>query len=321
MGCAPDFRYSHIIPRIVEKFFSVKYTSNHNQASIVFVGPFLNINSYKSQKSKLIQKINEVVFNAKKFSLANPYITLRNSIDPFNQKIFIYLSGESPVYSNFSLFETTSCDFGFTQQNIQSHNHIRLANWLHSLDWTDQGLDTSIINTPRLGKPISRNELLSPINYNTKGDPSCILITSHLKSPRASLYELVNLSAPITIVGMKGKGKPQNRAGESKRSLSAGYALTLCPENTLYPGYITEKIPESFACGTLPISYYLNDNPDKFSTKSHINLIDILNSSDSANMLKSHIQLYSQIYTEPLLYSWPSLNPYIVFLEKIISNL
>ena len=50
------------------------------------------------------------------------------------------------------------------------------------------------------------------------------------------------------------------------------YQYCLCPENSISPGYYTEKIPESFASQVFPIGWYLPDSINDFADGSHLNI-------------------------------------------------
>ena len=57
-----------------------------------------------------------------------------------------------------------------------------------------------------------------------------------------------------------------------KSDILQQYAFNLCPENGLYPGYATEKIPEAFAAGCLPIAYVDESVCVDFNPKAFVNL-------------------------------------------------
>ena len=46
----------------------------------------------------------------------------------------------------------------------------------------------------------------------------------------------------------------------------------MCPENGLYPGYYTEKIPEAFYSGCLPITWADENIVADFNSRAFLNL-------------------------------------------------
>ena len=46
-----------------------------------------------------------------------------------------------------------------------------------------------------------------------------------------------------------------NKSGFFKKDLIKNYKFSFCPENSIYPGYVTEKIPEVYASKSIPITW------------------------------------------------------------------
>ena len=95
------------------------------------------------------------------------------------------------------------------------------------------------------------------------------------------------------------------------------YAFNLCPENAIHPGYITEKIPEAFAAGCLPITMVDDSVGVDFNPNAMINL-----ASGDKNLEWLHMQLSNDALEvcsqQPLLLRKISLEKTKTFLKKII---
>ena len=98
------------------------------------------------------------------------------------------------------------------------------------------------------------------------------------------------------------------------------YAFNLCPENSLFPGYYTEKVPEAFLCKTLPISWMDNNVKFDFNEKSFVNLLNYSkdNYLEIIHLLKDNSFL-KKFVNEPLLLKEPNLENEISFVKKIIN--
>jgi hypothetical protein len=105
----------------------------------------------------------------------------------------------------------------------------------------------------------------------------------------------------------------------TKYELLQDYAFNLCPENSLYPGYITEKIPEAFNAGCLPITWVDTNIQCDFNPLAMLNLLPLTHENfSSANEIihsKKHLDNFSE---QALLIRQPSLEPFKVFLQDIL---
>ena len=100
------------------------------------------------------------------------------------------------------------------------------------------------------------------------------------------------------------------RPVKNKYELAKNYKFCLGFENDLFPGYLTEKLLDSYICGTVPL--YWGD----LGRESHINRSAYINAADFASLeeFSSYVgnlnsSDYDQIFSEPLMKSLPSLRP------------
>jgi hypothetical protein len=93
-----------------------------------------------------------------------------------------------------------------------------------------------------------------------------------------------------------------------------------CPENTNFPGYVTEKIFEAYACGAIPIWRGV-DSEGFLNKKSYINLNDYTSIEDFAlifNELSTNLDYYNTFFCEPLLKKAPDVNFVLNFINERI---
>jgi len=97
-------------------------------------------------------------------------------------------------------------------------------------------------------------------------------------------------------------GKAFSNPIPNKDDLISNYDFNICFENDLYPGYITEKVVQSYLAGCIPI-YYGLDKLGHLNPKAMINVADIgFNQSlEAISILKDNISRLSEIRNEPLI--------------------
>jgi hypothetical protein len=128
---------------------------------------------------------------------------------------------------------------------------------------------------------------------------------------------------PVTGFGAHFNSNIQNHhlSGILKHDLLQDFAFNLCPENGMYPGYYTEKIPEAFFAGCLPITWTDENVRFDFNPAAMINLApmswcdytplyDIINSPATLN----------QYASQALLLNAPSILPFRDFIKRILKD-
>lgn len=247
--------------------------------------------------------------------------SMRKSADQLSNTLF---RGISPLI----LFHTSEnirndefkADYFLSFDMPQSKNQFRLPFWMEFLDWSHEGL---VGNTnPRFGRLLSINELSSPLGDSfLSREKRAALFSSHLRSPRQEIYE--SLSAVIPVDGMGPNFNhsivDHNQSGFTKESILKRYAFNLCPENGLYPGYYTEKIPEAFAAGSLPISWADSNVQMDFNSQAFINLEPYAHERFRTPLSRLLDTKYLKTFCDqPLLLREPTLEPLKEFMNEIL---
>lgn len=198
--------------------------------------------------------------------------------------------------------------------------NYRLPLWYARLAWP------GFIQKPR--KANSHNhgyEDLISIESLTKGrtlDMSqktkfCAMIAGNPEGLRINLYNSLSKYKQVDGYGnMFG-----NSLRKSKFEILPEYKFCLCPENSIYDGYITEKLIDAYAGGTVPI--YSGDVSviDDFNDGAYINYQFVRNmESLVSKVMRTDLadEVYKTMYEQPLLTKEPKLDDAIAFVRSIV---
>jgi len=290
----------------------IKITSV-NECDFLIFGPYDQYSIKRKILNTLRQKVNNI---EKIFPNLDVYL--------INRKIKPLRLFYSQEYYGFP--STTKYDFAITPHlGISKKNHFRFASWKDSIDWSHEGIHRELItDVKRFGEYYNINDLISPQgNSFLKKERKICLITSHLNEPRKSIYEELSKNFIIDGYGPYfDKNITNHNASKfTKKEILKNYSFNLCPENALYPGYYTEKVPDAFLGKCLPLAWADNYINCDFNEKSFINLYNYTkeNYSEINYLLKDDIFL-KKFSDQPLLINTPNLNLEISFLKKILDS-
>jgi hypothetical protein len=193
---------------------------------------------------------------------------------------------------------------------------------MEMLDWSHEGIAGNI--NPRYGPLMSISRLTSPLgNLFLRKKQECVLLSSHLREPRKTLFDAVRKVLPVTGVGAHFNQSIKNHhtSGFLKHTLLHDFAFNLCPENGMYPGYYTEKIPEAFFADCLPITWVDDNVRVDFNPEAFINLAPMAycDFAPLAELLESPQKL-SNYASQPLLLRSPSILPFRDFVKRMFDD-
>ena len=190
--------------------------------------------------------------------------------------------------------------------------------WLTRLAWPDfvphSDSREPLISIENLTR---RRSLSSKLNSKE----FCAIFARNPEPLRLNLFGLLSGYRQVDGFGLLFN----NYCKDSKFKILRNYKFCLCPENSLSPGYITEKLFDAYASNVIPVYYgptdvcRFNINP-----KAIINYSNFECSEDFLEFIKSvdsSESLYRSIYEEPLLLDQPTLERQTKFLKKAISTI
>ena len=299
----------HLIKQISNKNIEFVHPKD---CDILFFGPYdssslkRRVLDYICRKTKVFYKI---------FPNIDYYLLNRKS-----RPLTIYLSHEN-IFS-----PDIHYDFSITSQfNLHDKTHLRFPIWKELIDWSH----LAISRPPskficRFGEFYNIKHLMRPLgNEFLKKKKDICIFSSHLKEPRKSMYYFFSKNFKVDGYGpfFDTNIKNHNSSPFSKKSILAQYAFNLCPENSIYPGYYTEKVPEAFLSNSLPLTWADPNIKIDFNEKCMINLFNHFHDDyhQVSNFLKDENFLKKFTY-EPLLLTEPNLDLEYRFIEKILKS-
>lgn len=137
-----------------------------------------------------------------------------------------------------------------------------------------------------------------------------------INNPEANRLLAIELLAQHEKVDVYGSltGKPV----KGKFSTGRNYKFVMCFENSLSPGYITEKLLDAYLCGAVPL--YWGD----LGTEPHINRKALINANDFSSLeefVRHVVELsdeeYKRIHSEPLLNSLPTVDKLLQAIKSL----
>ena len=120
-------------------------------------------------------------------------------------------------------------------------------------------------------QPVDIETLMKPHEHVEPPRPKfCCFVSRYRESHRALAVEALSRIAPIDVLGNV-IGRPLRR---SKYDVLRQYRFNVCFENSIFPGYYTEKIIHAWAAGCIPLYWSDPHFGADFNTKSIVNRID-----------------------------------------------
>lgn len=205
---------------------------------------------------------------------------------------------------------------------VNSNKHIRLPYWMEMVNWHHEGVDGNV--NVRFGQLLELERLMQPLgDVFLKRQYKAAFFSSHLREPRATLLAAVNAIAPVEGYGphFDATIAHHSSSGLGKFAVLQGYAFNLCPENTMHPGYYTEKIPEAFAAGCVPIAWADTNLCTDFNPGAMINLATMMHDgfANLAARMRSPTLLH-EVSASALLKTRPTLDGLKKFLRTVAND-
>jgi hypothetical protein len=283
------------------------YTDPEN-ADILFIGPY-DINTISNRINFFLKKKINLDFKKKIFLFKK------------KKRINIFISHENIRYDGIDADYFITSDMG-----VSSNNHLRIPAWKDYIDWSEEDFFQSIsaLNARRYGTYYKIENLMNPQgdDFIKKNKKFCIF-SSHMMEPRKSIYLKF-----LNHFQIDGYGphfdlsiKNHNLSSFKKREVLERYSFNLCPQNSLYPGYYGENVPDAFLAKTLPITWCDNNINKDFNEKSFINLLNYSDNYDEIINLIQDIEFLKKFGQEPLIKNKVNLDLEKKFVSKIIENL
>ena len=284
------------------------------KADLIFIGPYDHFSFKRYCLNTILKK--------------TPWLNFFNNLDLYllNRKmkpLRIFCTSEPIQYNAIKADYYISSNPG-----LDSSNHLRLPLWKESIDWTSEGCfrekNMKHSNAVRFGKFHLIEDLSIPQGDAFLKKKGMCIFSSHLHNERKIIYSQFNKH-----LGVKGFGscfdptiKNHNSSNFFKIDIMKNFSFNLCPENSLHPGYYTEKIVDAFDGKCLPVTWADKNVQFDLNKNAFVNLVDYNfdNLKEVAELLKDHLFL-KKFSKEPLLTKMPNLEKEKSFIAKILSQI
>jgi hypothetical protein len=208
--------------------------------------------------------------------------------------INIWYTGENlrPPSDDYDLsisFDRTDLD--------KSVPNIYFPFWMYNINWgrTSRSDIREYFPTPA--------ELMNPVIRKSERTDFCCAFFNNSEPVRLSLLQSLNKIAKVDTFGQL-----YNRPIVKKSDVASRYVFMLTPENSYYPGYITEKVFEARSVGCIPIWWGCNQSMI-LNSKAMIDATS-LNTTDLNAAVKrvyNSAQLQEEMLAEPILFKTPEI--------------
>lgn len=237
----------------------------------------------------------------KKFRLLNK-VRIENRLFPRRKKR-IWWTGENvrpPSGGSFSLHVS------FEQEN-QSHSSVYFPLFYSEL------LFPNTDSRNRLGIEVPLpEELLQGRSTSTKDHFVCGFINNPVPARLHAISVLSNYGKVDVF------GSLTRKPVEGKYDVARHYRFVLCFENSLYPGYVTEKLLDAYLCDSIPLYFGDLGKEPHINRKAIINANDFESLDDFARYVGSlSTKEYDTIHGEPLLNSMPNPRKLISAIQNL----
>lgn len=220
------------------------------------------------------------------------------------------------VRPNYELYRfSISSDF-----DSYDGRNCRVPVWYGQINWSDAFRPTeSRAYNHNYEAPLTLDLLLRPHErIEPARDKFCCFVSRYREAHRAFAVEALSRIEPLDIFGGV-SGEPLCR---SKYEILPDYRFNLCFENSIFPGYYTEKIVHAWGAGCIPLYWSDPWFTADFNPRAMINRIDFPS-------LEAFVAYVAEVDTspqrraaflrEPLLLSRPSLDGAVDFLRHALS--
>jgi alpha(1,3/1,4) fucosyltransferase len=234
----------------------------------------------------------------------------RTETDP--KKTIMYI-GENVRPS----FVTYNYSLSFDYDTYGGRN-FRLPLWWSRLAWDgfEQKPRRSNHHNHGYEQLIPIKQLTQPRKLDIKAkDKFCVMIAGNPEGLRVNLFNSISQYKQVDGYGnMFG-----NSLRKSKFAVLPEYKFCLCPENSIYDGYVTEKLVDAYAGLTVPI--YSGDVDVDFNAHALLNYQRLRDMTEFVKLIADvdgNEDLYKTVFEQPLLKKEPSLDNAIAFVRSVV---
>lgn len=177
--------------------------------------------------------------------------------------------------------------------------------------------------SPYLGRPITLEQMMKPrISDFEKRDKFCVAFIGKAYPFRMQSIAALSKIGKVDVFGAIARNTKQTRAHE-KFGIAQRYKFVYAFENDHFPGYVTEKLPEAWATGAVPL-YWGSDITRSMNPAAFMNAADYPTIEDFASAVggvEKSQRRWEEIAQAPLILNRPSIDGVISRLSMILDPL
>jgi hypothetical protein len=228
-------------------------------------------------------------------------------------KYSIFFTGENerPPYGDWD------CYLSFDLNSYGGKNAYLPLWWITSSDLIRPTV------SPYLGRSITLEEMLASRESNfKKRNRFCVAFIGKAYPFRMQAIAALSAIGKVDVFGgiARNSGK---RAALEKYETSQKYKFVFAFENDLFPGYVTEKAPEAWATGAIPL-YWGSDPSGYLNQDAMINLANYQNLETFTNRVhevSNNPQAWHGIASQPILRKRPNLDEVLSVIRTALAPL
>jgi hypothetical protein len=187
--------------------------------------------------------------------IANDPVTFKR-----NSNKVMWYSGENfrpPLHLGYDAFLCY-------EDETYAANCFYLPLWVLNLNWFALPSSHGFISSYNSMSELTAERKIR--DGEVKGRKFCCFFANHLNDMRKGALSILSQVGNVDVFGYAG-----NRSVIDKKLIASQYKFIFCPENDLYPGYVSEKLLEGYQTTALPI-YWGIDRDAFFNPQSHLNI-------------------------------------------------
>lgn len=177
--------------------------------------------------------------------------------------------------------------------------------------------------SPYLGRAITIDGMMSQRASDFKSRPKfCAAFIGKAYPFRMQSIAALSKIDKVDVFGAIARNTRKTRALE-KFEVSQEYKFVYAFENDHFPGYVTEKLPEAWATGAIPL-YWGSDITKSFNSAAFINAANystLEHFVEFVGQVNEDEKLWTSIASQPLLLNRPSIDSVISNLSRILEPL
>jgi len=223
----------------------------------------------------------------------------------------VFFTGEN-VRPNFK-----RCDYSLTFDFEESEGkNFRLPLWYLYIDWfgveSYDNPDWLIPETYLYGE--------SEFTKRRKND-FCSIVYGKAVESRIQAVNNISKYKPVDVWGKANPRNPIPDGEKYKLDLISAYKFSLCYENSVTPGYHTEKLLHGMVAGNIPIYYGDKTVDQDFNPERFINVVDMSDEELLERIIEidESDKLYNEMLSQPIFNKEVSLDSVRKFLYEVLS--